>query len=277
MSNLEGKIRAWLDTQGYPLEMRVASIFRQAGFRVVQSDYYRDSQTEAFRELDVVASVDHRIGNSLIRIQFIIECKSSRSKPWLLFCSRNTAIAPAARVAQRTASKLASVALSRVAQREEIQNLELFQIVDPPAYGATQAFTTGSDVVYAALTGVGAAVSARAREVDGQRRFKQSFCIILFPVVAVEGQLFSCILQDDATVNIAETQRGTLLWRNPLAGEPHTIVTILTDRALKDLADAAITSANNFFGLAQAEFRKRIQPAGENSTSGIGMITHGIA
>jgi hypothetical protein len=54
----------------------------------------------------------------------------------------------------------------------------------------------------------------------------------LFPVVVVEGRLFSCVLEDDSTVAIAETQRGTLLWRNPLAGEPHTIVSILTDRAV---------------------------------------------
>ena len=254
MSDLEGKIRAWLDEQGYPLEMRVACAFRRAGFRVFQSDYYRDRQSDAFREIDVVASADHRVGTLLIRFQFVIECKSARNKPWLMFCSRDAAIAPPARVAQRTASKLAAAALTRLAQRTEVQDLDLFQIIDPPAYGATQAFTTGNDVVYSALTAVGSAVSARAQDVDDERRLTQRFCMILFPVVVIEGRLFSCVLQDDATLAIAEAERTTLLWRNPVAREPHTIVSILTDRAMQEFANCSITSVRKFFGLAECDF-----------------------
>jgi len=257
---LQGKIRAWLDEQGYPLEMRVARTFRRAGFRVLQSDYYRDSETEAFRELDVVASLDHRIDDLHLRIQFIIECKSSRSKPWLMFCSRDATLAPTARVVQRTASKVGSKALTRLAQRKEIQELALFQIVEPPAYGATQAFTTGSDIVYSALTGVGNAVSARARELDNLRSSRNRFCIILFPVVVVEGRLFSCVLENDASIAIAEAQRGTLLWRNPVAGEPHTIVSILTERAVRDFADCSIDGARKLFKLGKSEFENAFPP-----------------
>jgi hypothetical protein len=254
VSDLQDKIRAWLDEQGYPLEMRVASAFRRAGFRVFQSDYYRDRQSETYRETDIVASADHRVGALLIRVQFVIECKSSRSKPWLLFCSPEASLAPPARVAQRSASKLAAAALGRLAQRKEVQDLDLFQIVDPPAYGATQAFTTGNDVVYSALTGVGSAVSSRARDVDDERRLKRSFCMILFPVVVFEGRLFSCVLKDDAAIAISEKERATLLWRNPVAGEPHTIVSILTDRALKEFAESSISSVKQFFALAESDF-----------------------
>lgn len=254
MSELEDKIRAWLDEQGYPLEMRVACAFRRAGFRVFQSDYYRDRQSETFREIDVVASADHRVGTLLVRLQFVIECKASRNKPWLMFCSRDAALAPPARVAQRSASKVAAAALSRLAQRKEIQDLDLFQIIDPPAYGATQAFTTGNDMVYTALTGVGSAVSARTQDVDDQRSLKRRFCIILFPIVVLEGRLFSCVLQDDASIAVAETERGTLLWRNPVAGEPHTIVNLLTDRVLQKFADGSMASVREFFDLAESEF-----------------------
>jgi hypothetical protein len=202
--DLEDKIRSWLDEQGYPLEMRVARAFRQAGFRVFQSDYYRDPQTDNPREIDVVAYADAHIDDLLLRIQFIIECKSSRSKPWLVFCSPDVGLAAPARVAQRTASKAGSFALTKLAQRKDIQALTLFQVFDIPAYAATQCFTTGSDVVYTALTGLGAAIAARAKQADEAVRRGQRFCTVLFPLLVIEGRLFSCTLGDDARITIAE-------------------------------------------------------------------------
>jgi hypothetical protein len=177
-----------------------------------------------------------------------------------MFCASDAALAPPARVAQRSASQVAAAALRRLAQREEVQNLDLFQIIAPPAYGATQAFTTGNDVVYTALTGVGSAVSAPTQEVDGQRRLRQRFCIILFPIVALEGRLFSCVLQDDASIAVTEAERGTLLWRNPVAGEPHTIVSILTDPVLQQFAECSFASVRRFFELAEADFAAVLAP-----------------
>jgi len=250
MSELENKVRAWLDEQGYPLEMRVACAFRRAGFRVRQSDYYRDPTTNAQREIDVVVHIDREIEGRLVRVQFMIECKLSRSKPWLMFCSPDIRLAPPARVAQRTASPTASAVLDGLAQRKEIQDLELFCITEPPAYGATQAFTTGSDAVYTALTGVGAAVTAEAKEES------QSVHVILFPVVVVEGKLFSCVLKDDTSISVTEISRGTLLWRNPIAGNPHTIVSILSDSCLQDFATASAKSIQQFFTLSLDHFKK---------------------
>ncbi|MFL6519929.1 MAG: hypothetical protein ACJ8NS_06890 [Chthoniobacterales bacterium] len=261
MPDLEDKIRSWLDEQGYPLEMRVARAFRQVGFRVFQSDYYRDPQTNNEREIDVVAYADIRIDDLLLRVQFIVECKSARSKPWLVFCSPDVRLAPPARVAQRTASKAGSLALGKLAQRKDIQALNLFHIPDAPAYAATQAFTTGSDVVYTALTGLGAAASAKAKEADEYVRRGNRFCIILFPLVVIEGRLFSCVLADDAGITIAEAKQATLIWRNPVAREPHTIVNILTDPILQAFASASKQTVDDFFALV-AQSREVFDQAG---------------
>jgi len=257
MSELEDKVRVWLDEQGYPLEMRVACAFRRAGFRVTQSDYYCDPTTKAQREIDVVAYIDCEIEERVVRIQFMVECKMSRSKPWLMFCSPDIRLAPQARVAQRTASSFASAALNGLARRKEIQDLELFSITEPPAYGATQAFTTGSDVVYSALTSVGAAATAEAKEGS------QLVYLILFPVVVVEGKLFSCTLKDDASISVTESNRGTLLWRNPIAGKPHTIVSILSDSCLQDFATASAKSIQQFFALSHDDFERVFKSIGQ--------------
>jgi len=53
--DLKTKVEKWLNEQGYPLEMRVASVLQQGGFRVVQSEYFSDPETGDSRELDIVA------------------------------------------------------------------------------------------------------------------------------------------------------------------------------------------------------------------------------
>ena len=55
--DLVQKIRNWLDTQGYPLEMKVARCFQKAGFRVSSSEYYLDPDERKPREIDVIAIV----------------------------------------------------------------------------------------------------------------------------------------------------------------------------------------------------------------------------
>jgi hypothetical protein len=56
MNDLEGRIKAWLEKQGYPFEMRVAREFKRAGFMVETSTYYKDAEGSKFREIDIVAS-----------------------------------------------------------------------------------------------------------------------------------------------------------------------------------------------------------------------------
>jgi hypothetical protein len=253
VSELESKIKSWLDDQGYPLEMRVACAFRRAGFRVLQSEYYADPTSGVQREIDVVAHVDRRFEKLLVRIEFVVECKSSKSKPWVMFCASDQRLANPARVAQRTASEIGSDALLSLAQRKDVQDLDLFSVAHPPAYGITQAFTSGADVAYAALTTVAAAAAAAAIEADQYSKLASPFAKIVFPAIAIEGKLFSCVLQDDASISVSESQHGTLLWRNQFAGEPHTIVTLLVDGELSDFAGRAFIAASKFLSLCESE------------------------
>ena len=52
-SEMIPKVRNWLETQGYTLEMRAASAFRAIGFDVRQSSHYDDPETGKSREIDV--------------------------------------------------------------------------------------------------------------------------------------------------------------------------------------------------------------------------------
>lgn len=69
-------VKEWLDSQGYPLEFRVATILEAAGFDVRQSVPYRLG--EATREIDVLAKVPGPSERSLA-----IECKAGEG-PWVV-------------------------------------------------------------------------------------------------------------------------------------------------------------------------------------------------
>jgi hypothetical protein len=142
----------WLRGQGYPLEMVVAGTFKDAGFDVTQSEYYEELETHKFREIDVAARWMERVkaqidapGGLLICLSVLIECKASADKPWVLFASSTKPLADArARPSTETGNLLIK------GFRDLWDGTLLEHEIRWPAYGVTQAFTTGSDAAYTA-------------------------------------------------------------------------------------------------------------------------------
>jgi hypothetical protein len=235
---LSDRVADWLAQQGYPLELQVAHQFRRAGARVFQSEYYIDPDSKSAREIDVHASFTVESPDyTIFRVAFMVECKVSRDKPWVLFTSTGSSLAAPATVAQRPASRVGSGFLRRMAHNPAVQTLGLFALPDAPAYGLTQAFTSGADVAYSAVLAASKAAAALKSEYDSA---DVNACVVIFPLVVIDGRLFECGLDTEhGDVNVREVQRSTLVWRNRVVGEPHTIVSVLTLSSLADyLVDA---------------------------------------
>jgi len=199
---MEERIREWLETQGYPLEMKVARLFRARRFRIVQSEYYKDAETGAQRETDVTARLECQCDGIFVRIEFVIECKSTPDKPWVLFTG-GRGLADPARVAQRAASKLGSKALMQLCQRKDIQDLALFQMHERSAYGITQAFTTGSDITFASATSVSKATAAEIAEADAYSLAVEPICLIVIPLIVINAELAEAYLDDNGDLVVA--------------------------------------------------------------------------
>lgn len=264
--DLETKLLSWLDTQGYPLEMRVARAFQRTGFRVIQSDYYTDNESGDSREIDVLASLQERDDNLLVRVTIVAECKSSKDKPWILFSSKECTLAKPARVAQRAASSLGRRVLLQLAQEDQVQTLPIFAVPEVPAYGLTQAFTSGHDVCYGAATAVADAAAAIAAEASQQQRRGLRPLEVLefvFPVVVTEARLFSATLESDSSIAINEIQSSVLLWRNPLVGLPHTIIHVVSLGALDEFVSDALASAQGLLKMLLGSHREVVTKARE--------------
>lgn len=100
--NLTSEVTKWFEKEGYPLEFRTAQVFQQNGFNTFQG-YYCHGQGQDLLEIDVLAHVDLRSGSAdprLFRISYVVECKWSRDKPWVIFTSRDCSPLESAGIAQ---------------------------------------------------------------------------------------------------------------------------------------------------------------------------------
>jgi hypothetical protein len=269
--SLNQKVIDWLKDQGYPLEMKMSLILQENGFKVIQSEYYSDPENKDPREIDIFASKQKIIKDVLFRISYVIECKHSKDKPWLLFTSNETKLADQARVAQRAANSLGRFYLNEIALNENAQSLDLFKLPNRPAYGITQAFTSGKDVCYAAVTSVSKATSANVEELDSMTKtnlrkftlFRRKICSIFMPIVIVDGNLLEVFLDENAKILVNEIENGTLLWRNPLVGMPHTIINIISANDFERYINLADNSISKFFELAENELKASLSNAKE--------------
>lgn len=193
----------------------------------------------------------------------------------MLFTSNITGLAKPACVCQRAANSLGRNYLIDVCQKKELQELPIFSLFERAAYGATQAFTTGKDVCYSAVTSVAKAALSNVAELDERKKREKKklmsivrsaeICSILLPVVVVEGQLFEIFLNSQSGLEINSIENGTLLWRNPIFGAPHTIINIVTSSGFDQFADSAVTSNDNLIDLSEKQFSRSIKRATERA------------
>lgn len=84
---LEEKLKNWISKEGYPFEMSIAKIFRKKNLIVYESSFYKDHESDKFREIDLLSYYQNTLKESIIfQIKFIVECKYAKN-PWVLFSS----------------------------------------------------------------------------------------------------------------------------------------------------------------------------------------------
>lgn len=209
MLGIEDKIKEWLDSQGYPLEMRVAERFQQAGFSVLQSRYFNDPEENKQREIDVTAAVLKIGKRCLSSVIFMIECKKSADKPWLIFMPPEPTEQHILRSAHGTFAVSNKV-------REDLPETIRMQWGSVPSlhpgtrygHGITQAFTKGVDVPYKAVMGALKAALWRSSTYESIEEY-----VFAIPLVVIDGKLYECSLDSAGRSELTEVESGTLVLR----------------------------------------------------------------
>jgi hypothetical protein len=208
---LPNKIETWLETQGYNLEMYSSRIFRDNGFTVAQSVYYLDPDDTKPREIDLVCYYTKTIEDVSFHLTFVIECKKSNDKPWLVFKSKRNFKKylkyDDIEGTHNGLELLKQIKLTRLGKRKTTIDFLEFENTQF-GHGVTQAFTSGSDTTYAATTTV---LKATRYFVEKYKKTEVKLCSLYFPIVILDGRLFDIELQDDSKMGIKEVNESKLL------------------------------------------------------------------
>jgi hypothetical protein len=244
---LLARVGSWLESEGYPLEFATAAEFRRVGLDVRQAEYTKQSGDRPRREVDVVAHLTRR-GVSNLRIEFVVECKWSAEKPWVLFASPD-GMTPAACVTQSFGSQLAELLAWKEAGCSDLAKMSLFRQLGRTSFGGRQAFSKSADVVFDALRAVTGNAYALAREYDGtavrpQRNGLPEWGTMTVPVIVVEGRLFEAF-DSGGTMGLEEVDASRVHFRGA-EGRGHGIATvhIVRANALRGFVDRWATEAD---------------------------------
>ncbi|MEH2153741.1 hypothetical protein [Nostoc sp.] len=199
---LKNKVQAWLEDQGYPLEMKVARAFAESDFEVRQSSFYTDPESNEVREIDIVCNSTCVVFD----VYFVIECKSA-SRPWILFTSENTFVNYNKYFAYCLYSEVAKkVFINKTVEilaREDV--LTWFNKKGRNGYSITEAFTSSIDNTYkAAMSALKAAVALKILADENKH------LTFVFPVIVVDGSLFESYLDVNGKLVVDAIKKGFL-------------------------------------------------------------------
>jgi hypothetical protein len=239
--DLKSKVAKWLAQEGYPTEFQTAAVFRQHHFRVFQGYHVRENESETPREIDVLAMADapHE-EHPRIRCEFVVECKWSRDKPWVVFASRSGKLGPAACIAQTISSSLGSAILWNLAHERNCQSMALFHTPDVPGFGGRQAFSKGNDLFYSSVSSVTSACTHLVSRYDRERRrgVMPEWGVVAFPIVVIDGELFQASFNEDSgemEINPADSVRCH--WRGARSWNLHATIDFVRLAALNGFLD----------------------------------------
>jgi hypothetical protein len=239
------KLKGWIESSGYSLELRVARAFQRRATLVDLAHLYVDPETGTQREIDVIAVWERRVPNGVLRVRITIECKTSKH-PWIVFGNGRRRFKREASYTLRAASLPITPVLRHAGENGKLDGNTLLHSTSFVGATATEAFTQGTDHAFAAIMSAGKAALGAVHEAN------ESFGItgaleICFPLVVLGGRLFECHLSDAGELVTEETTKAAVSWkRSPLPflrKDPMAsllgIVDIVTEDGLAAFVEAA--------------------------------------
>lgn len=243
----EANLLSWLAKQGYPLELRVGKVFREAGWYIEHAPWYLDPETGKPREVDLraeVSAVDKRKKISA-HLTLVVECKSSTGKPWVMFATE-------ANDGNRIYLDYPVVGLCSRAAMHAVMNSnvvepEFLQLRDRIGHGVVRAYTEnkGGDPTspYAAIRGVLNAATAVAADTD-----PGGIIDVVMPVIVLDGKLFDYGIDQAGVEKISEIEVAQLAAPDTLYSISSGLacVTVVTSAALKRWVEEITVPAIGF-------------------------------
>jgi hypothetical protein len=246
MTELPDKVKAWLEGEGYPLEFATANAFERSGFETRQGMYLSMPRTNAFREIDVVASRMAQNEEVTCRVSIVVECKWSRDKPWVVFTSRLGRSSWQEKVAYVVSSPLGAAALWNLMRDDRLRQLRFFEPSRRIGFSGRQAFSDKQDLFYSTVQGIVSAAISYARTelaVPQTNKNARGGAHVVFPLVVLDAPLFECYFED-GNLKVDAVESVQVQWRGSDVVSGPVIVDIVTAEALANYVDMIASHAD---------------------------------
>ena len=244
MNEKEVNIKKWVLKNGYPFEMEVARSFKNHGFNVSQSILYKDLQTKKYREIDIIAHTNQVIDNVWYNLTYVVECKKTTDKPWVVFKNKDLFNLQSERY-RNYGSRNAQVLFSKIKKNlTSNNNLEfIFPLISNSGYNVVTAFNNSKDLAYSATTNL---LNSCEYLVDRSNSSKLKFCNMYIPIIAIEGELYESFLNIDGEIIIDKVDNSTIVNTKSFDDNNSSLITIIASNGLNSFINK-LKSNNDFF------------------------------
>ena len=250
---LEEKIKDWLFKGGLPFEMEVANLFLNAGFMVAQSIYYKDPESNKFRETDIIAFKSILVDNIWVNLTFVIECKSSQDKPWILLSNERIS--------------------NTVSNKREVYHTEGFETIynkiDRENFKSNLIFKNTSKYGYSLITALNGQAPDKTYEavqsvtksceyfVKSSNTSSRDICNLYFPVIITKGDFFIGEMVDK-DISIKHADSGELLISRSFHFKQNISIRVFTEKNLKNNIECLNKECDDFFKYYKDILKERL-------------------
>jgi hypothetical protein len=245
MNELEKKVEKWILKNGYPFEMKVAQAFKSEGFHVSQSILYKDNDLNKYREIDIIAHTNKFVNGVWINLTYVVECKKSTDKPWVVFKNKDLFNLQSKRY-KILGSKNSDKLISKIPEeKRKDENLKfIFPSISECGYNVVTAFKESKDLAYSASKSL---LNACNYLVEKSNNSKLNFCNIYIPIIIIEGILYESFLKNDGTLNLSEVNYSTIANTKSFDESASSILTIASSLELNNFIKELRNNNDTFF------------------------------
>jgi hypothetical protein len=226
-------IKNWIKKNGYPFEMQVAKSFKKAGFEISQSVMFKDEESGKYRETDLIAHETKNIKNVWFNISFIVECKKSNEKPWIVFKNSEQYTLINKRypvLISNNGQKL----IESIIKFSDFRSPLLFPEIKDSGYNIVTAFNSKSDTAYSASQSV---IKACEYLLKKSNESSKRFCNLYVPIIAIEGDLFESFLDSGNNIELQQVNSSSIISTKSFEEQNSNLLRIVTSSYLDDYTE----------------------------------------
>jgi hypothetical protein len=242
---MEQKIKDWLLKGGLPFEMEVSNIFLDNDFMVAQSVYYKDGELGKYRETDIIAYITKKINGVFVNLTFVIECKSSLDKPWIVLQNErlSNSIDEINKIYMTENFKKSFI---EIAKNEKFKSDLIFKNNAKYGYSIITGLNSGNDKAYESIQTILKSCEHFVNATNNSYR-KVKVCNLYFPLIIIKGSLYCAKMITSNELDLSEIDKGEIILSRSYHEFNNSVIKIFNEKNLENNIKSLKKQCDDFF------------------------------